>query len=269
MSCGVDVKISIVTLSFNQRAYLQEAMDSVLSQNYPDLEYIIVDPGSTDGSRELIRSYSDRIAHVVFEPDKGAADGLNKGFSRATGSVLGFLNSDDLLMPGSLQLVGDFFARHPDCDLAMGNGHKIDGQGRKLRHFRAREFTTRRYLYSGAQWLQQSTFVSAEAYRRSPKFNIENRTCWDGELFASIANQGAKIEYIDADLAAFRIHEGSISGSGRLDDLYSEDRRRFFRQIRGHEWGKTDEMLRLLYRAEGLLIRIGWRFQGFARRGSH
>ena len=268
MSCGVDVKISIVTLSFNQRAYLQEAMDSVLSQNYPDLEYIIVDPGSTDGSRELIRTYSDRIAQVIFEPDKGAADGLNKGFSRATGSVLGFLNSDDLLMPGSLQLVGDFFTRHPDCDMAMGNGHTIDGQGRKLRHYRARGFTTRRYLHSGTQWLQQSTFVSAEAYRRSPKFNIENHTCWDGELFVNIANQGARVEYIDADLACFRIHEESITGSGRLEDQYLEDHRRIFRQICGHGWRTTDKMLRLLYRCEGQLIRVGRKLQDVSERGS-
>jgi len=181
---------------------------------------------------------------------------------------LGFLNSDDLLMPGSLQLVGDFFTRHPDCDMAMGNGHKIDGQGRKLRHFKARDFTAMRYLYGGTQWLQQSTFLSAEAYRRSPKFNPENRTCWDGELFVNIANQGARVGYIDADLAGFRIYEGSISGSGRLEEQYKEDCRRIFRQIRGHEWRKTDDLLRLLYRAEGLLIRVGWRLQGIAGRGS-
>ena len=97
------LKISIVTLSFNQRAYLQEAIDSVLSQGYLDLEYIVVDPGSTDGSRDLIKSYGDRIAHCIFEPDRGAADGLNKGFERATGDVFGFLNADDLLFPGALR----------------------------------------------------------------------------------------------------------------------------------------------------------------------
>ncbi len=72
------MKISIVTLSFNQRAYLKEAIDSVLSQGYPDLEYIVVDPGSTDGSRKTIESYGNRIAHTIFEPDRGAADGLNQ-----------------------------------------------------------------------------------------------------------------------------------------------------------------------------------------------
>jgi len=262
------VKISIVTVSFNQKPYLREAMESVLSQGYPDLEYIVVDPGSTDGSRELIQSYGDRIATAILEPDKGAADGLNKGFARATGDIFGFLNSDDILLPGSLRLVGDFFLNHPECDVAMGNGYKIDGEGRRLRHFRARDFTPKRYLYGGTQWLQQSTFVRAGAYLRSPKFNTENRTCWDGELFVNIANQGAKIGYINADLAGFRIHEQSISGSGKLIEQYRMDCRRIFRELRGHDWRTADELLRFFYRIEGLLIRIGWGVHGVVRRES-
>jgi glycosyltransferase involved in cell wall biosynthesis len=262
------MRISIVTLSFNQRAFLQEAMDSVLSQGYPDLEYIIVDPGSTDGSRELIQSYSDRVAQIIFESDRGAADGLNKGFSRATGEVFGFLNADDLLFPGSLQLVADFFEKHPSCDLALGDGYKIDGAGRRGRHYKARDFTVKRFFHGGSQWLQQSVFFRAEAYRRSPKFNLENRTCWDGELFVNIANQGARIGYIRGNLGGFRIHDASISGSGRMQKQYQEDCRRIFRQIRGHDWRAADEVLRFLYRAEGLLIRLGARIQGVARKGS-
>jgi len=117
-------------MSFNQRDYLQLAIESVLSQGYPDLEYILVDPGSTDGSRELIRAYAHRISHTIFEPDLGPADGLNKGFGKATGDVFGFLNADDVLMPGSLQAVSDFFGKNPECDFALGNGHIIDAEGR-------------------------------------------------------------------------------------------------------------------------------------------
>jgi glycosyltransferase involved in cell wall biosynthesis len=262
------VKISIVTLSFNQRAYLKEAMDSVLSQGYPDLEYIVVDPGSTDGSRELIESYGDRISQKIFEPDRGAADGLNKGFARATGDVFGFLNADDILFPGSLDHFARFFETHPDCDMAMGDGYKIDGQGRKTRHFVARDFSVRRFFYGGTQWLQQSTFFRAEVYRRSPGFNLENRTCWDGELFLQIADLGAKIGYIHADLAGFRIHESSISGSGRMNEQYQQDCRRIFRQLRGHEWSGTDEFLRFLYRAEGALKALGRRVQFGARKSA-
>jgi glycosyltransferase involved in cell wall biosynthesis len=247
------VKISIVTLSFNQHAYLQEAMDSVLSQAYPDLEYIVVDPGSTDGSRELISSYGERIAHVIFESDRGAADGLNKGFGRATGDVYGFLNADDLLYPGSLNRVAEFFEQNPDSDMAIGNGYTIDGQGQRIRHYKARNFSVPSYFYGGAQWLQQSTFFRAEVYRRSPGFNLENRTCWDGELFVNIANNGARIGYIRADLAGFRIHEASISGSGRMNEQYQKDSRRIFRQVIGHDWTPNDEVLRFFYRARGFL----------------
>jgi len=260
------MKISIVTVSFNQRAYLKEAMDSVLDQGYPDLDYIVVDPGSTDGSRELIESYSDRISKIIFEPDRGAADGLNKGFAVATGEVYGFLNSDDLLMPGSMQKVGEFFQKHPEFDLVMGNGHKIDGEGNWLCDIKARDYSVRRHLHGGTRWLQQSTFFRSEVFLRSPRFNLENRTCWDGELFVSMADQGAKVGYIDSDLSAFRIHGSSISGTGRLLEAYRADCDRIFRQLQGRNWGPTDELWKLLYRVEGLLHRVSGWFGGTAKR---
>lgn len=259
------MRITIVTLSFNQRAYLKQAMESVLSQDYDDLEYIVVDPGSTDGSRELIEGYGNRVARRIFENDRGAADGLNRGFEHATGDIYGFLNADDVLYPNALQTVADFFREHPECDVAMGNGYKIDARGAKVRHYRARGFTVRRYFYGGAQFLQQSTFFTAEAYRRSPKFNVENRTCWDGELFVNLANQGARIGYIEANLGGFRIHSESISGSGRMNEQYLADCRRIFRQVQGRTWGAGDEMLRFLYRAEGIVQRIAGRTRGSQR----
>jgi len=247
------MKISIVTVSFNQRAFLKEAMDSVLDQGYNDLEYIVVDPGSTDGSRELIQSYAGKLVHVILEPDRGAADGLNKGFAVANGDVFGFLNSDDLLMPGSLQKVADFFQQNPECGFAMGNGHKIDGEGKLLTSIKARDFTVRRYLYGGTRWLQQSTFFRREEFLRSPRFNTENRTCWDGELFVQMIKQGAKVGYIDSDLSAFRIHNASISGTGRVEEAYQRDCRRIFKEIQGHDWRSIDEIWRWCYRLEGLI----------------
>jgi glycosyltransferase involved in cell wall biosynthesis len=262
------MKISIVTLSFNQAAYLREAIESVLRQGYPDLEYILVDPGSKDGSREIIQSYSSQIAHTIFEPDRGAADGLNKGFAKATGEVFGFLNADDLLEPGSLQSVAEFFSRNPEHDMAFGNGYVIDADGKRVRHYRARDFTAKRYFYGGSQWLQQSTFFRAEAFKRSGGFNVENRTCWDGELFVTMVSRGARAGYIDADLSGFRIHPSSISGSGTLTTRYKADARRIFRQIRGRSWSAADEVWRYFYRAEGLGIRIASRFRQFAGRNA-
>jgi glycosyltransferase involved in cell wall biosynthesis len=254
------MKISIVTLSFNQGPYLREAIESILQQGYPELEYIIVDPGSTDGSRELIQSYARHFSHIIFEPDRGAADGLNKGFARATGEVFGFLNADDLLMPGSLSRVNQFFTRNPHCDVAFGNGHIIDASGQKLRHYRARDFTPVRFFYGGCSWLQQSTFFRAAEFKRSPGFNIENRTCWDGELFVTMVSQGARAGYIDADLSGFRIYPGSITGSGRLRRPYEEDFRRIFREVRGRPWGTLDKIWHFFYRCETFLVRRGFCF---------
>ena len=251
------MKISLVTVSFNQRDYLREAIDSVLDQGYSELEYIVVDPGSTDGSRELIQSYSDQISHILFEPDKGAADGLNKGFSLATGDVFGFLNSDDLLLPGSLQRVADFFQQHPECDIAFGNGRIVNGKGEQLRHVKARDVTVRRFFCGGSRWLQQSTFFRREAFLRSPKFNIENRTCWDGELFVNLVNQGAVAGYIGEDLAGFRIHRSSISGTGRMLQVFREDFSRIFRDIQRRNWSLRDDLWQFLYRSEGALYRLG------------
>jgi glycosyltransferase involved in cell wall biosynthesis len=251
------VKISIVTLSFNQRPYLGEAINSVLSQGYDELEYIIVDPGSTDGSRELIESYRSRIAHTIFEPDRGAADGLNKGFARATGDVFGFLNADDILFPGALHHVAGFFDAHPEYEMAMGNGYVIDGNGRKLRHVVARNFSVRRYLYGGTSWMQQSTFFRRGTFLRSSKFNLQNRTCWDGELFVTMASLGARIGYVKADLSGFRLHVTSISGSGNNAEAYKRDCRRIFMQTTGRHWRMIDELLRFLYRTEGFVTRMG------------
>ena len=97
------MKLSIVTISFNQADYLEEAMVSILEQDYDDIEYIIVDAGSTDGSRDIIERYRDRIAVVVLEPDEGPADGLNKGFARASGDIYGYLNADDAFLPGNVE----------------------------------------------------------------------------------------------------------------------------------------------------------------------
>ncbi|HZB88893.1 MAG TPA: glycosyltransferase family 2 protein [Terracidiphilus sp.] len=254
------MKISIVTLSFNQAGYLREAIDSVLQQAYPELEYIVVDPGSTDGSRALIESYGERIAHVLFEPDRGAADGLNKGFAQATGEIYGFLNADDLLYPGALQQVAAFFRCNPDCGIVFGSGYKIDGQGHRLRHFRAGNFSVERYLYGGAVWLQQATFFRAAAFHRSPRFNIGNRTCWDGELFVHMANQGARIGYIREDLGGFRIHDASISGTGRMNDQYRCDCRRIFSDIRGRQWSGIDDVRRFFYRATGQVSKLATRW---------
>ena len=125
-------KISVVTPSFNQASFLEETIQSVLSQGYPDLEYIVMDGGSTDGSAEIIRKYADRLADWKSAKDGGQADAIRTGFARATGEILCWLNSDDTIAPGTLRRVGEFFAAHPDVDLVYGDLNLVDAEGKRL-----------------------------------------------------------------------------------------------------------------------------------------
>jgi glycosyltransferase involved in cell wall biosynthesis len=251
------MKFSMVTISFNQRQYLEEALTSVLQQDYPAIEYIVVDPGSTDGSRELIESFRSRLAGVVFEPDQGAAEGLNKGFQHASGDIFGFLNSDDVLLPGTMRGVSQAFEQNPDCDVVMGNGFIVDAHGRRIRRIRAAGFTVDRYFYGGATWLQQATFFRRAAFERVGGFNVNNRSCWDGELLVDMVRQGARIKYLNQDLALFRIHAKSITGSRRHSEMMKADADRMFSLTRGRRWTAMDTLRGYLFRIERILTHPG------------
>ncbi len=247
------MKFSVVTLAFKQRDFLRQAIDSVLTQDYPDIEYIVVEPGSNDGSRELIEEYGDRIAHKIFEPDRGAADGLNKGFAKATGEIFGFLNADDLLLPHAIRTVAEFFERNPGLDMVMGDGFITDHLGKPVRHVKATPFSISRYLVGGSNWMQQSTFFRRSAFEAVGGFNEENRSCWDGELFVSMVANGAKVGIIHRDLSMFRVHPASITGSGRALQIYHEDSERVFRRLRGRGYRTSDRLLGYFYRIERLV----------------
>jgi glycosyltransferase involved in cell wall biosynthesis len=251
------MKFSIVTISFNQRQYLEEALNSVLQQDYPAIEYIVVDPGSTDGSRELITGYDGRLGRVIFEPDQGAADGLNKGFEHASGEIFGFLNSDDVLLPGALRSVSQVFEQNPDCDIVMGNGFTVDAKGKRIRRIRAAGFTLERYFYGGATWLQQATFFRRAAFQAVGGFNANNRSCWDGELVVDMLRQGARVKYLNQDLALFRIHTKSITGSRRHSQMMKADADRMFSLACGRRWTSMDTLRVYLFRIERVLTHPG------------
>jgi glycosyltransferase involved in cell wall biosynthesis len=122
-------KISVISPSYNQAQYLETTIKSVLDQAYPNLEYIVIDGGSSDGSADIIRKYAGRLAHWVSEKDRGQSHAINKGFARSTGDILCWLNSDDFFEPGTLQYVADFFTNHPDVDVLCGGIHTVDPTG--------------------------------------------------------------------------------------------------------------------------------------------
>lgn len=126
------LRFSIVTPSFNQRDFLEEAIESVLGQDYPDIEYLIIDGGSTDGSTDIIRRYGHRLAYWVSEPDSGQSEAINKGWKRSTGEIVAWLNADDSYCPDAIQTVASLFARHPEAVLVHGAANTYDRGGRTL-----------------------------------------------------------------------------------------------------------------------------------------
>jgi glycosyltransferase involved in cell wall biosynthesis len=244
------MKVSIVTISFNQARFLEHGIRSVISQGYDDLEYIVVDPGSTDGSREIINRYQDRISKIIFEPDNGPADGLNKGFRNSTGDVLAFVNADDFLLSGALTKVAHVFSNSPDIDVVYGNGYVINAENRILRRIVADPFNLRRFLHGCVTFIQPSMFIRRDAFFSVGGFNVDNKTCWDAELLAELGKTGKKIVRLNAYLSAFRIHDSSISGSGRMRERYLADWERIFRRISGRPRGWHDTLFRIAARLE-------------------
>ncbi len=242
------MKFSIVTISYNQARFLEQAIRSVIEQDYPDVEYIVVDPGSTDGSREIIERYRDRIDRIIFEPDNGPADGLNKGFAQATGDIYGYINSDDALLAGALTKVAQAFRERPKADVVCGHLYQVDDRLTLIRRLRASKFTPERFVYGGVQVAQQSTFIRGAAFKKVGGFNEANRTSWDAELLLDISLGGGKVEIIEAYLAIFRIHGNSITGSQTLARESRKNHDRYFSKVRGRSRKKVDALLRWRYR---------------------
>ncbi len=262
------LRVTAVTISFNQGAYLERAIRSVLHQDYP-VEYIVVDPGSTDGSRDVIERYRDDLDRVVLEPDDGPADGLNKAFELAKGDVLVCVNADDALLPGAVANAVAAFARHPEADAVYADGYMVDEDGRPIRRFRSTGFDLRRFAFGGVNVMQQATFVRRDAFFAAGGFNASNGTSWDGELLVDLALGGRQLRHVPGLWAVFSVHPGSISGSGRLQSDYELDRHRVFEKVVGRRPCGRDRLAFAGARVEKWIRDpryLAWRFADMIRR---
>lgn len=252
------MKISIVTISYNQAQFLEKAILSITSQGCSNFEYIVVDPGSTDGSREIIEKHRSKINRVVLEKDRGAADGLNKGFSLATGEIYGFINSDDELLPNTLSRVAAFFKANPDVDVVSGCGYTIDADGKRTGRMIPTKLTPWLYVHGGVTIFQQGTFFRASCFNKVSGFNIGNKTCWDGELFLDMALAGAKFAIVRDDLANFRLHEGGLTGSGVIKKIALSDNDRLFQKVTGRKRGYFDFFLNKIARVGKYIFNLSY-----------
>jgi len=219
-------RITIVTPSYNQAAFLRRTLASIHDQAYPNLEHIVIDGGSTDGSTDIIGEYAPRLAYWVSERDRGQSDAINKGFARATGAVLTWLNSDDVLLPGALRAVGQIFAQYPAIDWLTGRPANIDAAD-ALRVFPQRVGRLRGWIrrgwYHGRAWgfiRQEGTFWRCSLWQRVGAAVDEARHyTMDYDLWRRLAAH-ADLVTVDQPLAAYRSH--GVQKTADLAPYYAE-----------------------------------------------
>jgi glycosyltransferase involved in cell wall biosynthesis len=204
--------ITIVTPSYNQAMFLEETMRSVLLQGYPNFEYIVIDGGSSDGSVEVIRKYEEHLAYWVSEKDNGPAEAIAKGFAKASGTILAYLNSDDLYLPGSLKAIADAM-RDRAVDVAFGNMNWIGADGKTVGEQRQTPFLPMGFLYGGATLPQPAVFWRKDLYQRCGGMDTSYHFAFDAYLFFRFALEGARFKHVNKFVASFRIHPQSKSSN--------------------------------------------------------
>ena len=195
--------ISIVTPSFNQAKFISETIESVLIQNYPSLEYLIVDGGSTDGTIDILRQYDARLSWIS-EPDKGQAQAINKGFKKTTGDIVAWLNSDDIYLPHALSTVAEFFSQHPHIDLVYGDFYIINQQSKILLRRKEIPFDFNILLYGLDYICQPATFFRCSIFEKIGYLDENLHYGLDWEYWLRLASHGCRLTLLPKYLAAIR-----------------------------------------------------------------
>jgi glycosyltransferase involved in cell wall biosynthesis len=206
-------KISIVTPSLNQGTYLEETLESIRTQNYADVEHLVLDGASTDGTVTLLQAKTGpewRHLHWISERDGGQTQALNKGIRLATGDIIGWLNSDDRYRAGCLETVAKVFAQNPDIDVVYGDFTFMDQHGNHLRVRREIEFSRLVLFYHCISPIPStSTFFRRRIFDEGNFFDESLQFAMDYEFFVRLANKGYRFKHIHALLADFRLHSTS------------------------------------------------------------
>jgi glycosyltransferase involved in cell wall biosynthesis len=201
--------VSIVTPSYNQAAFLEETIRSVLEQDYEPLEYIVVDDGSTDGSAAIVERYSERLAWWTIQENAGQATALNRGFERAQGELLGFVSSDDTLLPGSISHLAAAFGADAELLLAYGDALYVDERRETIGRLEGRRWDLREMARTGQQAVPQpASLWSRRAWELAGPFNERAWALFDTEFYLRLAVRG-RAAYIGGPLATFRLHPAS------------------------------------------------------------
>lgn len=212
-------KISIVTPSFKQAGFIERTMKSVLDQNYPNLEYFVQDGGSQDGTERILNSYAERLTGWESRPDNGQSNAINLGFAKTTGEIMAWLNSDDILLPGSLAYVANYFSRHPKVDVVYGHRILIDEDDKQIGRWMLPRHDDK--VLSWADYIPQETmFWRRRIWEKSGgQIDESFRFAMDWDLLIRFREAGARFSRLPRFIGGFRIHRqqktsAEISGIG-------------------------------------------------------
>ncbi|HOV07282.1 MAG TPA: glycosyltransferase family 2 protein [Anaerolineaceae bacterium] len=238
--------VSIVTPSFNQAKFLEETIRSVLDQDYPRIEYILIDGGSTDGSVEIIRKYAHRLAYWVSEKDRGQTDALNKGFAAANGSILAWINSDDTYQPGAIRSAVDYLISHPRVGLVYGDLNFINERGEIVGKFPAAQTDLARLRRGYVHIPQPAAFFRTDLWKKVGPLDPSFYFAMDYDLWVRLAGL-SDLQYLPGQVwANFRLHS-----SGKT---MAADERCWPEMLRVHyrDGGKRISLIVLKYRLRRL-----------------
>lgn len=210
--------VTIITPSYNQGEFIKDTIESVLSQDYPNIEYFVMDGGSTDNTIDILESYEGRF-YWCSEKDKGQADAINKGIRKANGKIIGWLNSDDTYLENAVSTVVKYFKDHPNTDMVYGEGYYTNKEGQVIERYLTEKFSVSR-LAEQCIICQPTVFFTKDIVENVGLLDAEHQLSMDYELWMRISKMG-KISYIPNYLATSRMYEENKTLS-RRDEVFKE-----------------------------------------------
>lgn len=225
-------KISIVTASYNQGHFIEETIQSVLNQNYPNLEYIIIDGGSTDNSVEIIKKYEQHLTYWISEKDKGQAQAINKGLQLCTGDIFNWLNSDDYLEPGALQKIAEAFADE-QVQMVAGKVRNFSITDEEIIPNQQLSATGLMCWEPGVKFIQPGVWMRRELIAQCGGIDEQFHYAFDWDLYIRYLYHFPQVKELNAVLVHFRLHENSKTQS--LSDRFTIEERRIIEKIHGSQ----------------------------------
>ena len=248
-------KITVITPSYNQGHFIKETIESVLNQNYPNLEYIVMDGGSTDGTVKILKSYGKKFTWVS-KKDKGQTDAINQGIIKSTGDIICYLNSDDVFLPNTLNTVAEYFMQHPEAMWATGDYFIIDADGNKIQSFVAnyktwlRQKPTMMHLSIANYIIQPSTFWRKELMEDIGMFDENLHFCMDFDYWMR-AMAKYPLHVLNSHFSLFRIH-GSSKGGALYEKQFNEEHELVVKYVKS-------PVIRFIHKIHATLIVMAYR----------